>query len=146
MIAETGSGEHGAEPRWVRSFLRRTLPRMPRVRAALLLGRCRPPRRPQGEQHSGLAAFPSLGGPGGQIPIEPPKPFAGRDPSRVHEAGIVVKPLRRRGLLAVAAMVFAVLAPGAAGAAPIATGAFIPDSYKDPGRIDSYGRLVGASR
>ena len=36
MIAETGSGEdRGSKPRWVRDFLRRALPRMPRVRAAL---------------------------------------------------------------------------------------------------------------
>ena len=55
----------------------------------------------------------------------------------------MVKPLRRRGLLPVAAVAFALLAPGAAGAAPIATGAYIPDSYKDPGLIDSYGRLAG---
>ena len=36
MIAETGSGEvGGSKPRWVRTLLRRALPRMPRVRAAL---------------------------------------------------------------------------------------------------------------
>ena len=45
----------------------------------------------------------------------------------------MVKTLRRLGLLLVAALAVAVLTPGAAGAAPIATGAYIPTPTRTRG-------------